>query len=216
MKNSIRKIIFCVLVLLLSLPATMQLSRLTSFAQTTRNAGFTRQFLRMSSTSDMVYVVSAASRGIGLEFATQLLKQTDSKVVGITRSMSEENKSMHQLKDSFGDRFTMVHADLMDQKSIDLAGKKIADDFGRVDVLLNVAGILGKGVEGEGPERSIAAIDRTWFQKSLEVRQFSWIISLSYYDNNYLIIADQSNGSCDDDTSIVPTVEMLKSKRKRN
>ncbi|CAN0528690.1 unnamed protein product, partial [Scytosiphon promiscuus] len=39
----------------------------------------------------------------------------------------------------------------------------------RVDLLFNVAGVLGDGKKTPGPERSLRAMDRDWLRHTLEV-----------------------------------------------
>ena len=63
----------------------------------------------------------------------------------------------------------MVPLDLENQPTIEKAGETIRQNFGRVDVLLNVAGILGDGVTTSGPERSILKMDRQWIETTMAV-----------------------------------------------
>jgi NAD(P)-dependent dehydrogenase (short-subunit alcohol dehydrogenase family) len=63
----------------------------------------------------------------------------------------------------------MVPLDLEKQPTIEQAGETIRQNFGRVDVLLNVAGILGDGVTTSGPERSILKMDRQWIETTMAV-----------------------------------------------
>jgi NAD(P)-dependent dehydrogenase (short-subunit alcohol dehydrogenase family) len=48
-------------------------------------------------------------------------------------------------------------------------GEDIRQTFDRVDLLLNVAGLLGDGKTTPGPERSLAKIEREWFETTLAV-----------------------------------------------
>jgi len=63
----------------------------------------------------------------------------------------------------------MVRLDVEDQDSIEAAGSEIRNQFDRVDILLNVAGILGDAKNTPGPERSLSKMDRKWFEKTLAV-----------------------------------------------
>jgi NAD(P)-dependent dehydrogenase (short-subunit alcohol dehydrogenase family) len=45
----------------------------------------------------------------------------------------------------------------------------IKDNHSRVDVLFNVAGVLGDAKTTPGPERNIAQFDRKWFQSQMDV-----------------------------------------------
>jgi NAD(P)-dependent dehydrogenase (short-subunit alcohol dehydrogenase family) len=66
-------------------------------------------------------------------------------------------------------RIHIVRLDVEDQASIEQAGADIRDKFDRVDLLLNVAVILGDAKNTPGPERSLAKMDREWLEKSLAV-----------------------------------------------
>lgn len=78
---------------------------------------------------------------------------------------------MKELASSLDDssRICIVRLDVEDQISIEQAGKEIRAMFCRVDLLLNVAGILGDAKKTPGPERSLSKMDREWFEKTLSV-----------------------------------------------
>lgn len=83
-------------------------------------------------------------------------------------------KEAEQLKDYSNNlpdpsRIEIMPLDLQEQSSIEALGVHIRETYSRVDVLLNVAGLLGNGKTTPGPERSISKIDRDWFDTSLAV-----------------------------------------------
>jgi short-subunit dehydrogenase involved in D-alanine esterification of teichoic acids len=108
-------------------------------------------------------------RGLGLEFAKQLLQRTNMKVIGLHRSANNTNANI--LMERYPSRFQSIVVDLEDQVSVEVAGNLIAEKTDRVDILLNIAGILGDGKSTPGPERSLGKIDRSWLKKSLEVNK---------------------------------------------
>ena len=59
--------------------------------------------------------------------------------------------------------------DLEKQETIEQAGESIRQEFDRVDVLFNVAGLLGDGSTTPGPERSILKMDRDWIEKTMAI-----------------------------------------------
>ena len=64
----------------------------------------------------------------------------------------------------------MVTLDIEDQSTIDNLGLYLTKKYQRIDALFNVAGILGDGgITTPGPERTLASIEREWFEKSLAV-----------------------------------------------
>ncbi len=89
------------------------------------------------------------------------------KVIGLHRSGNNANVNI--LSQKYPSRFQSIVVDLEDQLSVEEVGNQISKITDRVDILLNVAGILGDGKSTPGPERSLSKIDRSWLQKSLEV-----------------------------------------------
>jgi NAD(P)-dependent dehydrogenase (short-subunit alcohol dehydrogenase family) len=70
---------------------------------------------------------------------------------------------------SLSSRVQLYQLDVEDQRSIEAFGSHMRQSFSRVDLLLNVAGILGDGQLTPGPERSLSKMDRAWFEKTLAV-----------------------------------------------
>jgi NAD(P)-dependent dehydrogenase (short-subunit alcohol dehydrogenase family) len=119
-----------------------------------------------------VFVVTGASRGIGLQFVKTLLETTNGKVVACCRSPNAANGLQEYLAtvdSAQKDRVELVPLDLEQQESIDRAADEIKNNFDRVDLLLNVAGILGDGKSVPGPERTVTKIDRDWMEKTFQV-----------------------------------------------
>ena len=120
-----------------------------------------------------VYTVTGANRGIGLQFVKSLLDRTKGTIVACCRSPGNAS-SLDAIKMSLPEnersRLQIQKLDIEDQSSIEETAEAIKSTYGRVDVLLNVAGILGDGGKTtSGPERTLAAIDREWFEKNLAV-----------------------------------------------
>jgi NADP-dependent 3-hydroxy acid dehydrogenase YdfG len=74
------------------------------------------------------------------------------------------------MKQLYNERLSLVQIDLEDQGSVDQACSTITSAFKRVDLLINVAGMLGDK-SSAGPERSITAMDRDWLTKTFDVSQ---------------------------------------------
>lgn len=128
-----------------------------------------------NSDPDAVFVVTGASRGIGLQFVKSLLLDTKGTIVACCRdpNSSEGLSSLIAgLPETDKARINLVQMDLEDQSSIESAANEIKSKFSRVDILLNVAGLLGDGTTTPGPERSITKIDRDWLEKTFSVNVF--------------------------------------------
>ncbi len=140
----------------------------------------------LNDSPDYNYVVSTASRGIGLEFAKQLLFRTCGHVICFSRCA--EVPALKELENKFGSRMSIVPIDLESQGSIDNAISQVGaicdqrkvewiKGSGKVDVLFNVAALLGDQSESApGPERSVLDVERWWLEKSMQVNLISHIM----------------------------------------
>ena len=79
------------------------------------------------------------------------------------------NDFISSLDPSQQSRIHVVPLDLENQASIEAASKTIRERCSRVDMLINVAGLLGDGQNTAGPERSLSKMDRSWFEKTMAV-----------------------------------------------
>lgn len=125
--------------------------------------------LTRNSDSNAVFVVSGASRGIGLQFVSSLLERTQGKIIACCRSPATADQ-LNNIASQHTDRIEVLPLDLEDQSTIDALGLQLTKTYQRIDALFNVAGILGDGgISTPGPERSLASIERDWLEKSLAV-----------------------------------------------
>jgi NAD(P)-dependent dehydrogenase (short-subunit alcohol dehydrogenase family) len=95
----------------------------------------------MTSSTALTYVITGASRGLGLEFVKQL-SSTDSTIFALARNPSDakdlqklvkQNKNIHTLR-----------LDATDEASIKAAAEEVSKLApGGVDILINNAGIGG-------------------------------------------------------------------------
>jgi len=114
--------------------------------------------------SGAVFVVSGANRGIGLGYVRALLDRSTGRVVACCRQ-PEEADALNSIVEEFGgDRVSVLPLDVTDGESVDRTAAEIKSKFGRVDVLINNAGVLGKGAE-----KNLAGINRDFLRWNLEV-----------------------------------------------
>lgn len=134
---------------------------------------------KRNSDLNSIFIVTGASRGIGLQYVKSLVERTNGTIIAACRSPSTATQ-LHDFLNGDNDtddnnrrksRVQILPLDLENQSSIDEFStqvEKIAN--GRVDALFNVAGILGDGgISTPGPERSLAKIEREWFDKTLSL-----------------------------------------------
>lgn len=113
-----------------------------------------------------VFVVTGANRGIGNCIVNHLLLNTKGTIVACYRNTNHNNDAwIHQ------DRIhAFANFDLEQQDSIERLQQTLQQTYNRVDVLYNVAGILGNNTpNAPGPERSLQQLDREWAMKSMQV-----------------------------------------------
>jgi len=87
---------------------------------------------------DKVAVVTGASSGIGLELARALTSE-GARVFGLSRSTDK----LQQIRQELGDGFHPVTCDVRDENAVKTAFDQVLREGGRLDVLINNAG-LGK------------------------------------------------------------------------
>lgn len=125
-----------------------------------------------NSDPDAVFVVSGASRGIGLQYCKSLLSRTSGKIVACVRDPDNVSSSLTDLINSHSEsRLDIVPLDVTSQDQVDRAAAHMESQYdGRVDALFNVVGILGDGgATTPGPERNLAQLDRDWLTKNMEL-----------------------------------------------
>ena len=88
----------------------------------------------------MVAVITGGSRGIGLGIAKELLKE-DFTVVLTSRNESEE---VTELKAKYTNKVHFVSCDISKEEDINNLVSFIKDKFGKIDLLVNNAGVAPK------------------------------------------------------------------------
>lgn len=114
----------------------------------------------MNASKKRVALVTGANRGIGFEIARQLAHKEITLLLG-----ARDAESGLEAKERLTARQLDVHLvsiDVSDQTSIQAAIGKIGDTFGRLDVLVNNAGILIDG------QTRILELSLSLFQNTLE------------------------------------------------
>lgn len=86
--------------------------------------------------TDAVCVVTGASRGLGAAFSRMLVGE-GATVFGLARSTDR----LQNLNDELGSRFQSVTCDVRKESQVEAAFNRVSSDEGRIDVLINNAGL---------------------------------------------------------------------------
>jgi NAD(P)-dependent dehydrogenase (short-subunit alcohol dehydrogenase family) len=112
-----------------------------------------------------VALVTGANRGIGKEVARQLAELTYEILLG-GRDEAKATAAAQELSESTGGAVRAVTLDVADPASIEAVAEQVADEQGRLDVLVNNAGVgTDFGVSGTAPDFDAVqrALDTNFF-----------------------------------------------------
>ena len=121
---------------------------------------------------DAVFVVTGASRSMGLEFVKQLLSRTEGKIVAcILRPGSSPalDEFLGHLSRDDRARIHVTPLDVTSEEQIVQLAEELNTMYGRVDALFNVAGVLGDKKNTAGPEMNISQLDQSWLAAQFQV-----------------------------------------------
>ena len=98
---------------------------------------------------DQVAIITGAASGLGLSIARRLA------AAGAQIAMLDLNRNLHVVAEESGPGFTAYEVDVTNEDQIKAVISKIAARFGRIDVLVNSAGVTGKtGIKSHEVELS--------------------------------------------------------------
>ncbi|MFP4060636.1 MAG: SDR family NAD(P)-dependent oxidoreductase [Bacteroidales bacterium] len=95
----------------------------------------------MKRVKDKVTIVTGGSLGIG-KSACEILAREGAKVM-ITDIMDDEGQNLANMINSDGGEARFYHLDVSNEKEVNSVFSKINQEYGRIDVLVNNAGISG-------------------------------------------------------------------------
>ena len=102
-----------------------------------------------------IAVITGANKGIGLETARQLGKQDVTVLLG-SRDLAKGEAAARKLR-AEGVDVQPLEIDVSDEKSIRRAAEKVQRDFGRLDILINNAGVMLDDEKKKVSEQSLEA-----------------------------------------------------------
>ena len=92
-----------------------------------------------------VALVTGASRGIGRQCAIELAKAGFYIIINYAGNEEAANKTLEEIK-ALGVKAVAKKFNVADKEAVEAAIKEIMDEFGRIDVLVNNAGITRDGL----------------------------------------------------------------------
>lgn len=92
--------------------------------------------------SEKVALITGANKGIGLETARQLAQQGFTVLVGARDAQRGETATQTLRDEGLDARFLLI--DPTDAASVESAAKTVEADFGKLDVLVNNAGVMSR------------------------------------------------------------------------
>jgi NAD(P)-dependent dehydrogenase (short-subunit alcohol dehydrogenase family) len=110
------------------------------------------------SSSNKIALITGANKGIGYEVARQLGKQKCTVLVGARDAKLGQEAAAKLKQDGIDARF--VKLDVTRRDTIEAARAQIEKDFGRLDILINNAGIADRA-DGPPSRADIDAVGRT-------------------------------------------------------
>ena len=126
-----------------------------------------------------VALVTGASRGIGLEFVTQLLRGRPDWAVFATCRDPEAAEGLSRLKDRHPERLAVLPLDVAEQETIEAAAVHVADATDQLHLVLNVAGVLHGS--GFGPEKKLAQVEPGALWQVFEVNAFGPLLVAKHF-----------------------------------
>ncbi|WP_260704409.1 SDR family oxidoreductase [Edaphobacter flagellatus] len=121
------------------------------------------------STAKKVALISGANKGIGLETARQLGRQGITVILG-ARDLAKGEAAAEQLKKE-GIDASAIRFDVVNEADIKAAVDKIEKDYGKLDILINNAGVMLEPIGGN----NTTTVSEDILRKTFETNFFSAI-----------------------------------------
>jgi NAD(P)-dependent dehydrogenase (short-subunit alcohol dehydrogenase family) len=118
---------------------------------------------------EKIALITGANKGMGLEVARQLAEEGMTVLVG-SRSLERGEAAAAELRSSGLDAH-VIELDVTDDESINRAATRIENEFDRLDVLVNNAGIAGE----EGANTAPSSTTRAGMQQIFETNVFGLV-----------------------------------------
>ena len=94
---------------------------------------------------NQVAVVTGAGRGIGHAIAVRLAKE-GARIASVSRSEANAQRTAEEINNNHPDAAKAYAVDVADHAAVQQIGARILKEFGRVDILINNAGVTRDGL----------------------------------------------------------------------
>ena len=125
------------------------------------------------------FLVQGASRGIGLEFVRQLLLRDEESQVFASCRSPERATGLRELASSEPARLRLLGLDVRNEGTIETAAAEVAEQTGRLHLVLNVAGVLHGS--DFGPEKKLAQVRPEALRAVFEVNAFGPLLVAKHF-----------------------------------
>lgn len=139
-------------------------------------------------------LVQGSSRGIGLEFAAQLLERPTTAHLIATCRDPAASTGLQELQARHGGRLTVLAVDTSDEGSIAAAAAAVAAAHTHLDLLINASGILHDAATGLAPETALSRVTMASLLQNFQVNAAGHILTLKAFAP-LLAAAQQQNGA---------------------
>lgn len=113
---------------------------------------------------DKIAIVTGGAKGMGKEFSLAFARE-GCHVVVCARNMTELEKVASEIR-VMGRKVLALSVDVTKESSVEAAVKRTVDEFGRVDILANTAGVIGP-IETMGTNVSASDFESVWRTNTL-------------------------------------------------
>jgi NAD(P)-dependent dehydrogenase (short-subunit alcohol dehydrogenase family) len=128
-----------------------------------------------------VAVIQGASRGIGLGFCEKLLATNRFSRIYATGRHAEQSEGLAALRERAGDAVVPVDMDITREAAIQAAAERISAVEPRLDLMINVSGVLHDSSRGMRPEKRLEDIELENLEYSFRVNAFGPILMAKHF-----------------------------------
>lgn len=153
----------------------------------------------MGRLENKIALITGGTSGIGLG-CTERFAEEGATIIMASRG-TERGKSVESALQSKGYQVKFLHCDVTDRASVEQLKKEVEDQFGRLDILMNNAGVLRTGSLEE-------ITDEDW-----DLTYNTNLKSMLYLCQNFIGMLKDSHGNILNNTSINGLHHYIKGKR---